>query len=392
MGVAVLLALAAAPACAQPSAAAFAPVVPTASSSGPPAAGPPTDCPTRWPDVLAAADALAPVRSVVVAHGDSVVAARFRGGMRFDRPVNIKSASKSLLGLLAGLAVADGALKDLGQPIAPFFPDVLSDSARRARGLDPRVASITVEDLLTMRAGLETTSFAAYGAWVTSDDWVEAALTRPMVRPPGGPMIYSTGTTHVLGAVLAEATGQSLRAYAEERLFGPLGVTAGAWQTDVQGRYFGGNNLALSPRALLRLGQLVLGRGTWRGRRLLPPGWIDRMTHPHVGDSYRGFRYGYLWWIEDFGGAPGFDRGTDAPADVPADVPATDAPGDAEAYRTVFAWGYGGQFLFVTPGLHLVVVITSSLDERTRGHTGRVFRFVDETLVPAAACLLPPAP
>jgi CubicO group peptidase (beta-lactamase class C family) len=367
-----------------------APIAPSAlppSTESPPTDAPPTDCPTRWPDVLAAADTLAPLRSLVVARGDSVVAARYRGGMRFDRAVNIKSASKSLLGLLAGLALADGSLASVEQPVAPFFPDVLGDSARRARGLDPRVAALTVEDLLTMRAGLKTTSFAAYGAWVAQDDWVEAALTRPMVRAPGGPMIYSTGTTHVLGALLAEATGRPLRAYAEERLFGPLGIEAGAWQTDAQGRYFGGNNLALSPRALLRLGQLVLGRGTWRGRRLLPPAWIDRMTHPHVGDSYRGFRYGYLWWIEDFGGTPGFGRGADAPAGAQVD-----AQTEPEAYRTVFAWGYGGQFLFVTPGLDLVVVVTSSLAERTRGHTGRVFRFMDETLIPAAACLLPPPP
>jgi CubicO group peptidase (beta-lactamase class C family) len=318
--------------------------------------------------VAAAADTLAPITSLLVWQGDTLTLRRTWRGMSTERPVNIKSASKSILGLLAGFAVTDGHLA-LDAPVARFFPEVFGDSTGDPAAIvtDEAKRAITVRDLLTMRAGLESTSFGNYGSWVTTDDWARDALTRPLVGTPGNGMIYSTGTTHLLGRVLARATGQSLRAYAEDRLFGPLGIRAGAWQRDPQGHYFGGNNLALSPEALLDLGRLVLARGTWRGERLLPPGWIVLMTYPHVTESYRNFHYGFLWWIETFGDG----------------VRGEDGPGGATTY---FAWGYGGQFVFVTPELDLVVALTSSLnpEARTRGHTGRVFRFMDETLVPAA--------
>jgi CubicO group peptidase (beta-lactamase class C family) len=147
---------------------------------------------------------------------------------------------------------------------------------------------IMIEHLLTQQAGLESTSFGNYGAWVSSRDWVADALRRPMVDRPGGAMIYSTGTTHVLGAVLAEATGQSLRAYAQDRLFDPLGVRVRRWQQSPAGRYFGGNNLALTPRGLLRVGQLYLNDGRVRGRQVLPPDWRTLSWRTYVRETYHG--------------------------------------------------------------------------------------------------------
>jgi len=211
-----------------------------------------------------------------------------------------------------------------------------------------------------MRAGLESTSFGNYGAWVSSDSWIRDALRRPLVQEPGtGPMIYSTGTTHLLSAILTQATGRGTRQYAQEKLFDPLGLDIRSWQRDPEGIYFGGNNLSTTPEALLRIGQMVLRGGTTRaGTRVLPEGWIDDAWTVRVTRSYRGFNYGYLWWIEEFGGL-----------------------------RTHFAWGYGGQFLFIVPSLDLVVVMTSSLSNRPDGvqdHSGRLMRFFDRVVVPAA--------
>jgi CubicO group peptidase (beta-lactamase class C family) len=302
--------------------------------------------------VLARAEALDPLNSLLIARGDSLVAARYFRGLEPGEAVNLKSASKSLLSPLVGIAIEEGHLRGVDQQIGPFFPEILDGA--------PRKQAITLRDLLTMRAGLESTSFGNYGAWVNSASWVRDALRRPLIREPGtGAMIYSTGTTHILSVLLTKATGTSTRRYAQAKLFDPLGIEIRGWQQDPQGYYFGGNNLATTPRALLRIGQLYLRGGrTPGGEVVVPPDWLIDSWQVRVTRSYRGFNYGYLWWIEDFGD-----------------------------HRTYFAWGYGGQFLFVVPSLDLVAVATSSLTNRPddlRDHSGRVMRFFEQHIVPAA--------
>jgi CubicO group peptidase (beta-lactamase class C family) len=293
---------------------------------------------------------LAPLTSLLVARDTATVAEVYFRGMGPNQGTNLKSASKSVLSALAGIALADGALSSVRQPIGPFFPSLLADAPRKQR--------ITIQDLLTQQAGLESTSFGNYGAWVSSDDWVANALRRPLVERPGGDMIYSTGNTHILGAVLAKATGQSLRTFAQNRLFDPLGVQIRSWQQAPTGRYFGGNNLALTPRGMLRFGQLYLNDGRFDGTQILPADWIDLSWRTYVRSTYHGHQYGYLWFTHEF----------------------------AEE-QVAFAWGYGGQYIFVVPGLDLVVVCTSSLRNRPRGsdnHNEQLLRLLEEHIIPAA--------
>jgi len=293
---------------------------------------------------------LPPLTSLLVARDTTTVAEVYFSGRGPRNGANLKSASKSVLSALTGIALADGALDGVDQPIGPFFPGLLADAPRKQR--------ITIHHLLTQQTGLESTSFGNYGAWVASSNWVADALRRPLVDSPGGDMIYSTGTTHVLGAVLAKATGRSLRAYAQDRLFDPLGVRIRSWQQAPTGRYFGGNNLSLTPRAMLRFGQLYLNDGRFRGQQILPSDWIDRSWRTYVRSTYRDHQYGYLWFTHTFGGEQG-----------------------------AFAWGYGGQYVFVVPRLDLVVVCTSSLRNRPRGsdgHNERLLRLLANHIIPAA--------
>ncbi len=302
-------------------------------------------------DAVARADALAPpLTSLLVARGDTTVAEIYFGGMTPTQGANLKSASKSVLSALTGIAIEQGHLDGLHQPIGAFFPDLLADQPRKQR--------ITIRNLLTQQAGLESTSFGNYGAWVTSTNWVANALQRPMEDHPGGEMIYSTGNTHLLGVILANATGQPLRTFAQEELFDPLGTTIRSWQQDPQGYYFGGNNMALTPRGLLRFGQLYLNRGTFDGQRVLPADWVDLSWRTYVRSTYRDHQYGYLWFTHTFGGE-----------------------------AVAFAWGHGGQYVFVVPALDLVVAMTSSLSNRpagSDGHNRRLVRLLSEHIIPAA--------
>jgi len=293
---------------------------------------------------------LSPLTSLLVARDTTTVAEVYFNGRGPNQGANLKSASKSVLNALTGIALANGVLDGVDQPIGPFFPRLLADAPRKQR--------ITIHHLLTQQTGLESTSFGNYGEWVARDNWVADALRRPMVARPGGEMIYSTGNTHILGAVLSRATGQSLRAFAQEHLFGPLGVRIRSWQQSPRGRYFGGNNMALTPRAMLRFGQLYLNDGRFRGKQILPPDWVDRSWRTYVRSTYRDHQYGYLWFIHRFGGE-----------------------------QVAFAWGYGGQYIFVVPRLNLVVVCTSSLRNRPRNgddHNEHLLRLLADQIIPAA--------
>ena len=136
---------------------------------------------------------------------------------------------------------------------------------------DSRRADITLEDLLTMRSGLETTSNRNYGRWVQSRNWVTHALSRPLVDEPGGQMIYSTGSTHVLSALITRASGMTTRMFAERYLGRPLGVSFPEWPRDPQGIYFGGNDMLLTPRAMVAVGELYLQGGAIDGLELVSP-------------------------------------------------------------------------------------------------------------------------
>jgi CubicO group peptidase (beta-lactamase class C family) len=296
------------------------------------------------------AQGLPQLRALIVARDGEALFERAFRGPGLDQPVNIKSAAKTVLAAVAGAAVARGLLR-LDQPITPVL------GRRVPAAADPRVRGITLEHLLTMEAGLEPTSGRNYGRWVSSPDWVGFALTRPFVAEPGGPMLYSTGTSHILSAVLTAAAGRSTLDLAREWIGGPLGVTIPPWTRDPQGIYFGGNEMAMSPRGLLRFGEMYRNGGRRGETQVLPAAWVQDSWRSRGGRSpYTGYTYGLGWWIREAAGRPVF-----------------------------FAWGYGGQMVYVIPSLALTVVITSDPAARgVGGHVQALHALLDRTIVPAA--------
>lgn len=309
--------------------------------------GPPA--PADLAAVLDRAGAIGPVRSLLVAHHGQLLAERYYGGASVSEPVNVKSASKSVVSALVGIAIAEGHLTGTDQRLPTLFGDYFETID------EPSKRRITLGDLLSMRAGLETTSFGTYGAWVESPDWVRFALERPMTCEPGDCWEYSTGNTHLLGVAVARATGTDLRTFAERELLGPLGIPARPWDRDPDGHYLGGNNMAFTPRELLRFGQLYLNEGSWEGERLLPASWVRRSWDLRVRSPWNGHGYGLGWWGREVAGE-----------------------------RVRFAWGYGGQYLFVVPDLELAVVATTDLDRRRRRWDAdrALFRLLREEIIP----------
>ena len=300
---------------------------------------------------LAAAEALPRLRSlIVVRHGETVAEHRFNGGPPLDQPVNIKSASKSVLSALVGIAIARGILEGTEQPI-------LTELRRFAPAdPDPLLEQVTVGHLLSMQAGLERTSGANYGAWVSSQSWVRDALARPFVDKPGGRMLYSTGSSHLLSAMLTEASGRSTYQLARDWVADPLDVHVPEWPRDPEGYYFGGNDMLLSPRALARFGELYRQGGRIDGIEVVPASWIEASWTPRARSPWSGNAYGYGWFIAEAGGHP-----------------------------IRFAWGYGGQMLYIVPGLELTVVMTSDATaERDTDHVRALHALLANGIIPAA--------
>ncbi|WP_322528172.1 serine hydrolase [Salinicola sp. LHM] len=260
---------------------------------------------------------------LVAVDGDTVIEEGFRGH-ETNETANIKSLSKALISALVGAAIDRGVIESVDQPVVELLGD------RVPADIDPRMSDITVGNLLSMQAGLESTSGGNYGAWVASSNWVSDALERPFVAEPGGRMLYSTGNSHLLSAALTEATGRSTLALARDWLGDPLGIAIPPWTRDPQGIYFGGNEMGLTPQALLRFGEMIRQHGTRDDRTLLSADWIERSWQPRTRSFFNGDDYGYGWFITRIAGQPVY-----------------------------YGWGYGGQLLYVVPSRAMTVVMTS---------------------------------
>lgn len=304
--------------------------------------------PISLPELTGSFEELGPISSLIVNQHDEILAEKYYGTMHANRGHNIKSASKSVLSILIGIAIDQGYLESVDQTIEEFFPEYF------AANPDSIKTSITIEDLLTMRSGLASTSRSNYGRWVTSSNWIEYALDRPVQGIPGVDRIYSTGSTHLLAVILHKATGMNTLQFANRYLFGPMDIDVTGWDRDPQGYYLGGNNMAMRPRDMIKIGQLMMDVGEYNGEQLVSRDWLVTSVTPVTGRR-RGINdYGYLWF--------------------------TRMAGD---YHMVYAFGSGGQYIMVLPELDAVISVTTFNNGSSTGSYRRqLFNQIDRDIVP----------
>jgi CubicO group peptidase (beta-lactamase class C family) len=313
------------------------------------------------------------LRSVLVVRHGVLVFERYYHGATPATYFNVFSVTKSVTAALVGIALGEHTLGGLDQPIGRLLARHLPPRP------DPRIRAVTLEQVLTMTAGLPADpTDGAPPSLVRAGDWVQFVLGRHPATKPGSRFAYSSDGSHLLSAIVADATGQPTLRYAQAKLFAPLGIASDdpfeplfaprnaaayqragfAWPTDPQGYHLGYGFLKLTARDLAKLGYLYLKGGTWEGRQVVPAAYVRASTQTQVptGGTFGPFTgYGYQWWTTT-----------------------------EQGHHAFAAVGLGGQLIEVIPDLDLVVVLTSepSTAEDVRSG-GASHAIVGDVVVPA---------
>lgn len=247
----------------------------------------------------------------------------------------IYSCTKSITSILLGMALEDNKHNQVDQPLFHFFPEYRSLTSKEKE-------QITLEHTLTMTAGFEWDEFPR--EMYETDDWFNYVLSRPMNSIPGEKFHYNSGSTILLGGVISSLVGKKTISYAEEVLFGPLGISEYFWETHPNGTPQCGAGLSMLPRDMAKIGLLVLNDGYWNNKQIVSREWMFESTKPRVAES-EYFDYGYQWWLRSGQNKRWWVEPQSA---------------SGKEHEMIIALGWGGQYIMVVKELNLVVITTAS--------------------------------
>ena len=304
--------------------------------------------------------------ALVARHGKLVYESYFDGDASTLR--DTRSATKSITDVLIGIAIGEKKLSGVDARVLSLLPE----RARKLQNPDPRKDKINVEDFLTMSSPLECDDWndASRGneeRMYVIEDWAQFILDLPVrgrmhvgehpdPPPYGRYFSYCTGGVFTLSEVLQKDTGVRTDRYAQEKLFGPLGITDAQWVYSPMNIPQTGGGLRLTSRDLLRIAELYRSGGMWQGTRIVDEAWVKASTQPHAQIDEQT-EYGYLWWLKTFKSA-------------------------GKGYPAFFMSGNGGNKIAVFPGLDLTVVITST-NYGTRGMHEQTEKLLTDYILPA---------
>ncbi len=295
--------------------------------------------------------------SLLIVRNDFLVLEHYNASLTRYNDYEVRSVSKAVTSALVGIAVQKGFIDSVGQPMMDFFTDLATPQ------LDPRAYDITIEHLLTMRAGFDFDESAdPSGRFNNNTDWLKEAIHLPFKTNPGDAFSYATPIVNILSGILTRSSGMTTREFADQNLFEPLGIAVRRWDRDPQGIYLGGTGMVFTARDLARIGYLYLKNGRVGGNMILQPGWIQASQIPRNQSNgtyaaLQSVNYGYQWWTSN---------------DTTASM--------------YFAAGFGGQFIFVIPSADMVVVFTATAQvsiPEARQHEGFVISLLVQSILPA---------
>ena len=290
------------------------------------------------------ADEFKNITSVLIARNGKLVYESYFGGSDASTFRNTRSATKTVTGVLIGIAIDKNLLAGVNAPVMQFFSD-----KKPFENPDSRKEKITVEDFLTMSSLLECDDYNQLSRgneerMYLIEDYIKFTLdlpvrgfpawaTKPKDSPFGRSFSYCTAGVVTLGGVLERATKMTVPEFATQNLFDPLGILKAEWQITPTGLAMTGGGLGLQSRDYLKLAQLYANGGVWNGKRVVSESWVKKSIQPYaqIDDETE---YGYLWWLKSF------------------------KSGDKK-FAAYYMTGTGGSKILVFPELEMTVVITS---------------------------------
>lgn len=272
------------------------------------------------------------IHSVLIIRNNKLVSESYFGVWHRDRLHTLRSASKSFVSTLTGIAVDKGYITT-DQKVYDFFPEYshLRDDARKDQ--------IEIKHLLTMTSGLMwdektyTDERNDERQLDTSDDRLGYILGKPMAAIPGTRFVYNSGGPFLQAAIVQRVTGEDIYTFSYKHLFAPLGITNYFWRVERDGIIPATGPLFLCSRDMAKLGQLFLDSGRWKGQQIISEQWAEQASATFIGNERTQDGYGYNWWTSL-------------------------ATVGSNSVRLFMARGNGGQFIFVVPAYNAVVVFT----------------------------------
>ncbi|MEM7297157.1 MAG: serine hydrolase [Bacteroidota bacterium] len=282
---------------------------------------------------------------VVIKDNRIVIEEYFNTFMRYS-VLDIRSAGKSITALALGVAMKEGLFESLDQSIYSLF------SEKENPSINEDYTKFTIRNALNMSSGLDADSDnwksqGQAGQWIERDDWKEYILNIPLIRTPGKRFVYADIHPLLIGLAIEEASGKSLKEYAQEKLFDPLGIHQVYWYTNTSNQTGAAGNLYLSTLDFAKLGMLVANEGKWGDSQIIDREYIKDLKNtkdPSIGDWYSlADTYGYFWYksTRTFGG---------------------------KTFDYLFASGNGGNQLIVIPEEGIVIALTASAYGQGYGH------------------------
>ncbi len=248
-----------------------------------------------------------------------------------NKPVDIRSATKSITALLFGVSEAFDTESLLRTPVSLFLPQYFSSSSI---AVDVQKTSITVHDLLTMRSGLACNDWVSASVghedkMYQSHDWIGFWSSKPVAFEPGEHFNYCTGNVIALGEIITSQTEMPVPVFADKYLFSKMGIEDIHWETTPKGRTDTGGHLKMRLSDLHKIGLLVLNKGRWHGKQIVSEKWIAKITAVQTPVPERREQYGMLWW-------------------------SMYVPNGTDTVHMIYAHGNGGNFIIIIPEIALV--------------------------------------
>ncbi|MEX0722644.1 MAG: serine hydrolase [Gracilimonas sp.] len=293
------------------------------------------------------------ISSILLARRGSLVLEEYFGAFGRDSLHTTRSAAKAITSALAGIAIDQGYIESVHNPILPYFPEYDGE----IENWDERKRDITIHHVLSMTSGIRGNEDAMY----PTDDWIKFYFDQTLATAPGEDFSYATSGVVTLGNVITRASGLRIPDFTDRYLFDPLGITDYRWpitnSRGSQGLAMTGGGLNLRPRDMAKFGQLYLNGGVWEGHRVISEEWIETSTSKHATSDMYGEDFGYLWRM--------IDRTV-----------------EGQTVRSFEAWGNGGQFIMVFPSLEIVAVFTGE-NYGLFPQMEQPFEMIDRYILPA---------